>query len=62
MPSCGQTDPQASALYSWKSDEDTLGVLVAAIYQKRHLRRDGVEVLGYFTMQTRVRARFRCLH
>jgi iron complex outermembrane recepter protein len=43
-----KSDPQASALYSWKNDEETLGVLVAGIYQKRHLRRDGVEVLGYF--------------
>jgi iron complex outermembrane recepter protein len=43
-----KTDPQASALYSWKNPEESLGVLVAAIYQKRHLRRDGVEVLGYF--------------
>ena len=43
-----KTDPQASALYSWKNGEETLGVLVAGIYQKRHLRRDGVEVLGYF--------------
>jgi len=43
-----KTDPQASALYSWKNDNETLGVLVAGIYQKRHLRRDGVEVLGYF--------------
>jgi iron complex outermembrane receptor protein len=43
-----KTDPNASALYSWKNGEETLGVLVAGIYQKRHLRRDGVEVLGYF--------------
>jgi iron complex outermembrane receptor protein len=43
-----KTDPNASALYSWKNDNETLGVLVAGIYQKRHLRRDGVEVLGYF--------------
>ena len=43
-----KTDPQASALFSWKNGEETLGVLVAGIYQKRHLRRDGVEVLGYF--------------
>jgi iron complex outermembrane receptor protein len=41
-------DPQASALYSWKNDNETLGVLIAGLYQKRHLRRDGVEVLGYF--------------
>jgi iron complex outermembrane receptor protein len=43
-----KTDPNASALYSWKNDSENLGVLVAGIYQKRHLRRDGVEVLGYF--------------
>jgi iron complex outermembrane receptor protein len=43
-----KTDPNASALYSWKNDAETMGVLVAGIYQKRHLRRDGVEVLGYF--------------
>jgi iron complex outermembrane recepter protein len=43
-----KADPQASALYSWKNPEESLGVLVAGIYQKRHLRRDGVEVLGYF--------------
>ena len=41
------TDPQAGALFSWKNDADTLGVLVAAIYQERNLRRDGVEFLGY---------------
>ncbi len=42
------TDPQASALFSWKNSESTLGVLVAGVYQKRSIRRDGVEVLGYF--------------
>lgn len=40
-------DPQASALFSWKNDSDSFGVLVAAIYQERNIRRDGVEVLGY---------------
>jgi iron complex outermembrane recepter protein len=43
-----KTDPQASALLSWKNDDSTFGVLVAGIYQKRRLRRDGLEVLGYF--------------
>ena len=33
---------------SWKNDDETFGVLVAGIYQKRNIRRDGVEVLGYF--------------
>ena len=43
-----QTDPQATALVSWKNSDETLGLLAAAIYQKREIRRDGVEVLGYF--------------
>jgi iron complex outermembrane recepter protein len=43
-----KTDPNGSALYTWKNPEETFGVLVAGIYQKRNLRRDGVEVLGYF--------------
>lgn len=42
-----KTDPQASALLSWTNSDATLGVLVAGIYQKRRLRRDAVEVLGY---------------
>lgn len=43
-----KTDPQASALISWKNEAETFGVLVAGVYQKRRLRRDAVEVLGYF--------------
>jgi iron complex outermembrane receptor protein len=43
-----KTNPQATALVSWKNPDETLGVLVAAVYQKREIRRDGVEVLGYF--------------
>jgi iron complex outermembrane receptor protein len=43
-----ESDPQASALFSWKNPESTVGVLLAGIYQKRSIRRDGVEVLGYF--------------
>jgi iron complex outermembrane recepter protein len=41
-------DPQLSALVSWKSADETLGVLVAGLRQERNIRRDGVEVLGYF--------------
>ena len=40
-------DPQASGLVSWKNDAETFGVLVGGVYQKRRIRRDGVEVLGY---------------
>lgn len=41
-----KTDPQLSALFNWKNDADTAGVLLQAFYQKRHLRRDGQEVVG----------------
>src|SRR4029079_2260994 len=34
---------------SWKNAGSTVGFLVAAAYQKREIRRDGVEVLGYTT-------------
>ena len=40
-------DPQASGLISWKNDAGTFGVLVGGVYQKRRIRRDGVEILGY---------------
>ena len=43
----GKTDPQGTGLISWKDKEDRFGFLLAAIYQERHLRRDGFEVLGY---------------
>jgi iron complex outermembrane receptor protein len=41
------TDPQVGALFSWKNDAESVGVLVAAIYQERNIRRDGIEFLGY---------------
>jgi iron complex outermembrane recepter protein len=47
-----EVDPQASGLFSWKNGTDTLGLLVAAVYQERNIRRDGVEVLGYFPFDT----------
>jgi iron complex outermembrane receptor protein len=40
-------DPQFSALMNWKNDADNLGIMVQAFSEDRHLRRDGVEVLGY---------------
>jgi iron complex outermembrane receptor protein len=40
-------DPQASGLVSWKNDAGTFGILVGGVYQKRDIRRDGIEVLGY---------------
>ena len=41
-------DPQASGFVSWKNDDDTFGIMVGGVYQQRDIRRDGVEVLGYF--------------
>ncbi len=43
----GNTDPQFSALLNFKNDAKTMGILVQAFSETRHLRRDGVEVLGY---------------
>lgn len=45
----GKIDPQLSGLVSWKNDAETIGILLGGVYQKRRIRRDGVEVLGYFT-------------
>ena len=42
-------NPQASGLVSWKNAAETFGILLGAVYQKRDIRRDGVEVLGYFS-------------
>lgn len=42
-----ETDPQVSALINWKNDAGTAGVLLQAFSEKRHLRRDGQELLGY---------------
>ena len=42
-----KTDPQLSALLNWRDDSKTFGVLVQAFSEKRHLRRDGVETLGF---------------
>lgn len=43
----GKTDPQLSALFNWRNKEKSVGVLAQFFSEKRHLRRDGVEVLGY---------------
>jgi iron complex outermembrane receptor protein len=48
----GKTDPAGSLLFSWKNSEGTLGVMVAGIYEKRQIRRDGIETLGYFNNGT----------
>ncbi|WP_447757495.1 TonB-dependent receptor [Sphingopyxis fribergensis] len=43
----GKVDPQLSGLVSWKNADETFGILVGAIYQKRRTRRDGLEIFGY---------------
>ena len=40
-------DPQANVLVSWKNDAGNVGVLAQGFFEKRHLRRDGQEILGY---------------
>jgi iron complex outermembrane receptor protein len=44
-----EVDPNASALVSWKNGEESLGLMLSGIYQERHIRRDGIEVLTYST-------------
>ena len=43
-------DPQLSALLNWKNATGTVGVMLQAFSEERHLRRDGVELLGYRTI------------
>ena len=45
-----ETDPQISVLANWKNAAGTAGVMVQAFSEKRHLRRDGQEILGYGTI------------
>ncbi len=42
-----KSDPQFSALINWKNDANTMGVMLQAFSETRHLRRDGQEELGY---------------
>lgn len=39
----GETNPQLSAMYSWKNEAENFGVLVAAVAQDRSLQRQGSE-------------------
>jgi iron complex outermembrane recepter protein len=45
-----KTDGQYSALGAWKNDADNFGVMLQLFSETRHLRRDGIEVLGYDTI------------
>ena len=38
-----EQDPQLSAMFSWKNDDDNFGVLVSGVAQQRHLQRQGNE-------------------
>ncbi len=42
-----KTDGQFNGLVNWKNDDSTFGVLAQGFWEARHLRRDGVELLGY---------------
>jgi len=42
-----KTDPQFNALFNFRNDAATLGVMLQAFSETRHLRRDGQEILGY---------------
>jgi iron complex outermembrane receptor protein len=42
-----KTDGQFSGLVNWKNDAGTAGFLIQAFSEKRHLRRDAQETLGY---------------
>ncbi len=46
-----KTSPTLNALMNWRNDSRTVGVLLQVFSEKRHLRRDGVEVLGYDQVQ-----------
>ena len=46
----GKTDPQVSGLINWKNDAGTMGIMLQGFEEKRHLRRDGQELLGYDTI------------
>jgi iron complex outermembrane recepter protein len=45
-------DPQIGGVFSWKNGAETVGLMVGGKYEKRDIRRDGVEVLGYNTLDT----------
>jgi iron complex outermembrane receptor protein len=45
-----KTDGQYSALGNFKNDANNFGIMVQLFSETRHLRRDGVEILGYETI------------
>jgi iron complex outermembrane receptor protein len=45
-----KTDPQFNALINWKNEAGNVGVMLQGFSEKRSLRRDGQEILGYSTI------------
>jgi iron complex outermembrane recepter protein len=45
-----KTDGQYSALADFKNDANNFGIMLQLFSETRHLRRDGVEILGYDTI------------
>ena len=45
-----KTDGQFNGLINWKNAAGNVGVMVQAFDERRHLRRDGQEILGYGTI------------
>lgn len=43
----GKHDPQLDVMYSWKNADETFGALISGTKQKRHVQREGLEVLGW---------------
>jgi iron complex outermembrane recepter protein len=43
----GAATPQVNALFNWKNDSGTFGVMAQGFYEARDIRRDGQEFLGY---------------
>jgi iron complex outermembrane recepter protein len=48
----GKTNPYMTGLVSWKDKDNTIGFLLAGVYQEREIRRDGFETLGYVPIAT----------
>jgi iron complex outermembrane receptor protein len=46
----GKIDPQLNGLIAWHDDTDKFGIMVQGFFERRHLRRDGQEFLGYNTI------------
>lgn len=43
----GENDPQIDGMYSWRNEDQSVGVLISAVKQQRYVQREGFEVLGW---------------